>query len=233
MTDPYRTAVTLGPLYKFRQLGADVGDVGLVVEKDIALRVGDTGFTRALTSDRSDIGPTVNKIEITGTTQPLHQRVHRRCATSQQTTHVIVDASDMWHIVQARLQSLMDRGAIHRLIQTARTELPVIGRLHRQVQHYLLAVAMRLLCDGPTIPAHRQDRVGQRSGELHRDAPGLEAVSEVIDDDRDAYRRGSSDGRGRQCRRQQRHRQHRQSHAAGIGPRILRPLSRLSASLNA
>jgi hypothetical protein len=216
------------------ELSANIFRVDLVVEKHIALGVRQPDLAGDVPRHGTYVGPAVNEVQVAGTLQRLHQPAHGLRLLCEPAAHMVVYTRDMRHAIQAELKSCSDIGLFHPVVQSGRSE-PAPGHgLHGQVQHDLLALEVGQLGDPTTVGSHREHRVGHRGRECYGLAAEIETVAEVVDDDRDAdwlIGNGNAEREPQQTPKDTP--TGAQHQAAGEDPRMLRPLSRFSASLSA
>ena len=118
--------------------------------------------------------------------QFFHQPAHVAGMTGQQTSAVIVHASNVRYRCQVLGQGCGELLPAHVQHDGAwLTVSRVVLRLQGKMQQHFLAMTCRQFGELPTPWRGRQDRAGNRARQGDRAASGGELVTQIVDDDRD------------------------------------------------
>ncbi len=185
MAYPQGAALAMGPGDELFKLRLDDRGIVFVVDEHVAMGGGEGAAPGFPFGHRGGGGAAVDEIEVLPEHQELHQPAHAQGIGGEAAAHVVVDAPHVGNRGEAGedgpLELLFRKG----LGERAGPEAVAAGRLHRQVQHDLLALAMGRFGQGAGVGRMRQDGHGDRARQPHRPFAVCGSPTEIIDDQGD------------------------------------------------
>ena len=98
---------------------------------------------------------------------------------------MIIHTANIGHRFERFMQGLNEPGFAHRFVQAAAAEVTLVQRLHRQMQHDFFLFDMGQQRQALGKRGIRDDADRDLARELDDPLAVMQAITEVIDDDRD------------------------------------------------
>ncbi len=202
MTDADRHSVRARPREQPLPLRFDRRGRRIGVEEHVAAQRRHAVFARGGETHAGGRRVAVDEEQRLAPAQLVHEPAHAVGLLRQQAAHVVADADDERHGGEIGREHGGELGA--RLPDLKRAGAGILGagqRLHRQMQHDLLALRVGLARERDRMRAERQHGHGHGARQAHGALAFGQAVADIVDDQGD-FRRA---GRQRRGRRPDRH----------------------------